>query len=42
MTGKSTLFAASREEAAGASLHANGAEAIPERQGQKENPPSKS
>ena len=32
MTGKSTLFAACREEAGGASLNANGAEAIPERQ----------
>ena len=31
MTGKSTLSAASREEAGGASLNAKGAEAIPER-----------
>ena len=35
MTGKSTLYAASREEAGGASLSAKGAEAIPERQGVK-------
>jgi len=35
MTGKSTLFAAFREEAVGASLNVNGAEAIPERQDQK-------
>ena len=36
MTGKSTLFAAFREEAVGASLNVNGVEAIPERQNQKE------
>ncbi len=41
MTGKSTLFAAFREEAAGASLRAKGAEAIPERQDVKELAPSK-